>query len=157
MGSGAHSDIQMVSKLVRRMVTQWGMSERLGPIAFGERDEQIFLGRDIVQHTEYSDRTAQLIDDEVKRIVDEAYLRAKKILEDRIDILHRMANALLERETLDAAEIKIILEGGVLPPVEIPAAVKALIKQAETAEARTEPDRKKMPGIPPVIEPGPST
>ena len=158
MGSGAHSDIQMVSKLVRRMVTQWGMSERLGPIAFGERDEQVFLGRDIAQHTEYSDRTAQLIDDEVKRIVDEAYLRAKKILEDRIDILHRMANALLERETLDSAEIKIILAGGVLPPVEIPAAVQTLIKQAEAAsDARSEPDRKKLTGMPPIAEPGPSS
>jgi cell division protease FtsH len=157
MGSGAHSDIQMVSKLVRRMVTQWGMSERLGPIAFGERDEQVFLGRDIVQHIEYSDRTAQLIDDEVKRIVDEAYLRAKKILEDRIDILHRMANALLERETLDAGEIKIILEGGVLPPLPVPPATAAGSKET-TPGARPEVDRRKhVPGIPPMVEPGPTS
>jgi cell division protease FtsH len=155
MGSGASSDIQMVSKLVRRMVTQWGMSERLGPIAFGERDEQVFLGRDIVQHTEYSDRTAQLIDDEVKRIVDEAYLRAKKILEDRIDILHRIANALLERETLDAAEIKIILEGGVLPPLPTPTATTPA-KEAEK-ESRPEHDRRKLPGMPPIVEPGPTS
>ncbi len=155
MGSGASSDIQMVSKLVRRMVTQWGMSERLGPIAFGERDEQVFLGRDIVQHTEYSDRTAQLIDDEVKRIVDEAYLRAKKILEDRLDILHRMANALLERETLDSTEIKIILAGGVLPPLPVP---PETTPAAETPSgARPEVDRRKIPGMPPIVEPGPST
>ena len=154
MGSGAHSDIQMVSKLVRRMVTQWGMSERLGPIAFGERDEQVFLGRDIVQHIEYSDRTAQLIDDEVKRIVDEAYLRARKILEDRMDILHRMANALLERETLDADEIKIILEGGVLPP--LPATKVAAAAKASAPDSRPEVDRRKIPGIPPMIEPGPT-
>jgi cell division protease FtsH len=159
MGSGAHSDIQMVSKLVRRMVTQWGMSERLGPIAFGERDEQVFLGRDIAQHIEYSDRTAQLIDDEVKRIVDEAYLRAKKILEDRIDILHRMANALLERETLDAAEIKIILEGGVLPPLPVPPATAAGTGTKETAPgSRPEVDRRKpISGIPPMVEPGPTS
>jgi cell division protease FtsH len=156
MGSGASSDIQMVSKLVRRMVTQWGMSERLGPIAFGERDEQVFLGRDIVQHTEYSDRTAQMIDDEVKRIVDEAYLRAKKILEDRIDILHRMANALLERETLDAPEIKIILEGGVLPPLPAPAAAAAA-KAEPAPEVKPETDRRKLPGMPPMIEPGPTS
>jgi cell division protease FtsH len=155
MGSGASSDIQMVSKLVRRMVTQWGMSERLGPIAFGERDEQVFLGRDIVQRTEYSDRTAQLIDDEVKRIVDEAYLRAKKILEDRIDILHRMANALLERETLDAPEIKIILEGGVLPP--LPAAPTPAPAKEAAPETRPETDRRKLPGMPPIIEPGPTS
>ncbi|HEX6791238.1 MAG TPA: ATP-dependent zinc metalloprotease FtsH [Candidatus Krumholzibacteria bacterium] len=154
MGSGASSDIQMVSKLVRRMVTQWGMSERLGPIAFGERDEQVFLGRDIVQHTEYSDRTAQLIDDEVKRIVDEAYLRAKKILEDRIDILHRIANALLERETLDSDEIKIILEGGVLPPLPVPATATARPEPA--TETKPETDRRKLPGMPPMIEPGPT-
>jgi cell division protease FtsH len=157
MGSGAHSDIQMVSKLVRRMVTQWGMSERLGPIAFGERDEQVFLGRDIVQHIEYSDRTAQLIDDEVKRIVDEAYLRAKKILEDRMDVLHRMANALLERETLDADEIKIILEGGVLPPLPVPPAATAGTKEVAPG-TRPEVDRRKqVPGIPPMVEPGPTS
>jgi len=155
MGSGAHSDIQMVSKLVRRMVTQWGMSERLGPIAFGERDEQVFLGRDITQHIEYSDRTAQLIDDEVKRIVDEAYLRAKKILEDRIDILHRMANALLERETLDADEIKIILAGGALPPLTTQPAATTGTKES-TPESRPEVDRRKLPGMPPIAEPGPS-
>jgi len=154
MGSGAQSDIQMVSKLVRRMVTQWGMSERLGPIAFGERDEQVFLGRDIVQHTEYSEKTAQMIDEEVKRIVDESYERAKTILEERIDILHRIANALLERETLDSDEIKIILEGGVLPPVPVPAAA---VKPPEAAEARPEVDRKKLPGMPPMIEPGPTS
>jgi cell division protease FtsH len=159
MGSGAHSDIQMVSKLVRRMVTQWGMSERLGPIAFGERDEQVFLGRDIAQHIEYSDRTAQLIDDEVKRIVDESYLRAKKILEDRIDILHRMANALLERETLDAGEIKIILEGGVLPPLPArPVETAGTGTKETTPGARPEVDRRKhVPGIPPMVEPGPTS
>jgi cell division protease FtsH len=133
------------------------MSERLGPIAFGERDEQVFLGRDIVQHIEYSDRTAQMIDDEVKRIVDEQYLRAKKILEDRIDILHRMANALLERETLDAAEIKIILEGGVLPPLPAPPAATAGTKETPSG-ARPEVDRRKpVPGIPPMVEPGPTS
>jgi cell division protease FtsH len=157
MGSGAQSDIQMVSKLVRRMVTQWGMSERLGPIAFGERDEQVFLGRDIVQHTEYSEETARMIDEEVKRIVDESYARAKKILEERIDILHRIANSLLERETLDSAEIRIILEGGVLPPVEVAKAAAAAKPQEAGADARPEVDRKKLPGIPPMVEPGPST
>jgi cell division protease FtsH len=156
MGSGAQSDIQMVSKLVRRMVTQWGMSEKLGPIAFGERDEQVFLGRDIVQHTEYSEETARLIDEEVKRFVDEAYGRARVILQERIDILHRIANALLERETLNSEEIRVILEGGVLPPLPVPAA--AAPAKREEAELRSpETDRKKLAGIPPVIEPGTSS
>ncbi len=153
MGSGAQSDIQMVSKLVRKMVMQWGMSARIGPIAFGERDEQVFLGRDITQTPEYSEKTAQDIDDEIKRIVDEAYGRAKKILEDRIDILHRMANALLERETLDALEIKVILEGGTLEPLPVPIAAKP----ADDAARASEPERKKIPGMPPIAEPGPTS
>jgi cell division protease FtsH len=157
MGSGAQSDIQLVSKLVRKMVMQWGMSPKIGPIAFGERDEQVFLGRDIVQTPEYSEKTAREIDEEIKRIVDESYQRAKKILEDRIDILHRMANALLERETLDAEEIKLILAGGTLPPLPVPATTVAK-PQEETAAGRLpEPDRKKIPGMPPMVEPGPTT
>jgi len=157
MGSGAQQDIQMASKLVRKMVMQWGMSPRLGPIAFGDREEQVFLGRDIMQSTEYSEETARLIDEEVKRIIDEAYDRAKVVLQERIDILHRIANALLERETLDSREIKIILEGGVLPPVVTPAATPAK-REESTADLRSpETDRKKLPGIPPVIEPGTSS
>ncbi len=155
MGSGAQSDIQMVSKLVRKMVMQWGMSPKIGPIAFGERDEQVFLGRDITQTPEYSEKTAQEIDDEIKRIIDESYDRAKKILEDRIDILHRMANALLERETLDAAEIKVILEGGTLEPLPPRLAVKPAEEAA--TERAVEPERKKIPGIPPIAEPGPTS
>jgi len=157
MGSGAQADIQMVSKLARRMVMQWGMSEKLGPIAFGDRDEQVFLGRDIVQSTQYSEKTAQEIDDEVKRIVDEQYERAKGILQERIDILHRMANALLERETLDSHEIGIILEGGTLPPV-VAAPAAAPAEEDKPAARPAEADRKKqMPGLPPIAEPGPST
>jgi cell division protease FtsH len=157
MGSGAQQDIQMASKLVRKMVMQWGMSPRLGPIAFGDREEQVFLGRDIVQNTEYSDDTARLIDEEVKRIIDEAYDRAKVILEERIDILHRIANALLERETLDSQEIQIILEGGVLPPLTTPAAAAAKRDEPAADLRGTETDRKKLAGIPPVIEPGTSS
>ena len=156
MGSGAQSDIQMVSKLVRRMVMQWGMSAKVGPIAFGERDEQVFLGRDITQTPEYSERTAQEIDSEIKRIVDESYGRAKKILEDRIDILHRMANALLERETLDSKEIKVILAGGTLEP--LPERAPAVKPADEAATARApETERKKIPGMPPIAEPGPTS
>jgi len=156
MGSGAQSDIQMVSKLVRRMVMQWGMSPRLGPIAFGDRDEQVFLGRDLVQNNEYSEKIAQEIDDEIKRIVDESYERARKILEERIDILHRMANALLERETLDSKEIALVLEGRTLPPLVLPSSAPRASESSP--EHRSEGERsKKMPSIPPVIEPGTSS
>jgi len=155
MGSGAQQDIQMASKLVRKMVMQWGMSARLGPISFGEREEQIFLGREIHQHTDYSERTAQEIDAEVKRIIDEMYNRAKRILEERIDVLHAMAHALLERETLDAEEIKVLLEGGTLNPVRTP-------KASRVGEAGREKVPKERPsvkpeefprGIPPLPDP----
>ena len=155
MGSGAQQDIQMASKLVRKMVMQWGMSARLGPISFGEREEQIFLGREIHQHTDYSERTAQEIDAEVKRIIDEMYNRAKRILEERIDVLHAMAHALLERETLDAEEIKVLLEGGTLNPVRTP-------KASRVGEAGREKVAKERPsvkpeefprGIPPLPDP----
>ncbi|HEU4366517.1 MAG TPA: ATP-dependent zinc metalloprotease FtsH [Candidatus Krumholzibacteria bacterium] len=157
MGSGAQADIQMVSKLARRMVMQWGMSEKLGPIAFGDRDEQVFLGRDIVQNHHYSEKTARDIDDEVKRIVDEQYDRARVILEERIDILHRMANALLEREILDSEQIKVILHGGTLAPLEADRALAGAADEKPAMRA-TEPDRKKqMPGLPPIAEPGTTT
>ncbi len=118
MGSGAQADIEMASKLVRRMVTQWGMSDSLGPISFGEREEQIFLGREIQQHQDYSEKTAEEIDEEVKKIVTQCYDRAKKILEDKTEILHKMAHALLERESLDREEIQMLLKGEELPPVK---------------------------------------
>jgi cell division protease FtsH len=153
MGSGAQSDIQMASKLARRMVMQWGMSDALGPISFGERDEQIFLGREIHQHTDYSEKTAQEIDMEVKSIIDTMYGRAKEILETKIDVLHAMASALLERETLDAEEIKIMLEGGTLEPV----AEKEPVAKEEPVEERkpsARPDAEEFPrGMPPLADP----
>jgi cell division protease FtsH len=155
MGSGAQQDIQMASKLVRKMVMQWGMSEKLGPIAFGEREEQIFLGREIHQHTDYSEKTAQEIDKEVKRIVDEMYGRAKGILEDKIDVLHAMANALLERETLDAEEIKTLLEGGTLEPLTTPSAPPEPVTEGEPVrEEKPSARPEEFPrGIPPLADP----
>ncbi len=159
MGSGAQQDIEMVSKLVRKMVMQWGMSEKLGPIAFGERDEQIFLGRDIVQHTDYSEETAREIDAEVRRIVSEAYERARKILEERLEVLHRMAEALLERETLDSEEIRVILEGGELPPLRRPTPRRAESEAAPTSADAADAghERRELPGgISPIPDPDPS-
>jgi len=158
MGSGAQQDIQMASKLVRRMVMQWGMS-KLGPIAFGDRDEQIFLGREIAQHTDYSESTAKEIDTEVKRIIDVAYDRAKEILEERIDVLHAMAAALLERETLDAGEILTLLDGRPLAELHAPPAETAEKPEADTAtEPEKDAGRKEFPGgIPPLADPDPST
>jgi len=158
MGSGAQSDIQMASKLVRKMVMQWGMSEKLGPIAFGEREEQIFLGREIHQHTDYSEKTAQDIDNEVKAIIDEMYGRAQAILETKIDVLHAMASALLERETLDAEDIKILLEGGTLEPLPVPESGKVEEVQKEAQETKPSIRPEEFPrGIPPLADPDAST
>jgi cell division protease FtsH len=147
MGSGAQSDIQMASKLVRKMVTQWGMSEKLGPISFGEREEQIFLGREIQQHQDYSEETAQVIDEEVTRIISECYDRAKKILEDNLDILHSMAKALLERETLGREEIELLLKRESLPPFR---KRHTTAQKEEPAAEKTEPQqaRSEFPGTP---------
>jgi cell division protease FtsH len=109
--TGAANDIERASDLARRMVCEWGMSEVLGPLTFGKREEQIFLGREIAQHRDYSEQTAIDIDKEVRRIVEENYERAKDLLSGNIDILHRVAQELLEKETLNAQDIdKIIIE-----------------------------------------------
>jgi len=114
MTTGAGNDIERITDLARKMVCEFGMST-LGPMTFGKKEEQIFLGREIAQHRDFSDDTAKQIDAEVRKFVDAAYQAAYTILENNQDIMHRMAAALLERETLDAAEIKLIIEGKELP------------------------------------------
>ncbi|MBM3316782.1 MAG: ATP-dependent zinc metalloprotease FtsH [Candidatus Eisenbacteria bacterium] len=114
--TGAASDISSATQLARRMVCQWGMSEKLGPIQFGSKDELIFLGKEISQQRDYSERTAQLIDEEVNRIVTTAYTRAREILEDNRETLDRLAQALLEREILDREEVGKIIAGGSAAP-----------------------------------------
>ncbi|UCF07123.1 MAG: ATP-dependent zinc metalloprotease FtsH [bacterium] len=116
IGSGAQNDIKQASNLIRKMVMQWGMSSKLGPIAFGDHEEQIFLGKEIAVRKDYSEQTAREIDEEVKGIMDECYNRAKAILTEHEEQLHKVALALLEREVLDAEEIKILLNNGTLPP-----------------------------------------
>ena len=114
MTTGAGNDIERSTELARKMVCEYGMSG-LGPMTFGKKEEQIFLGREIAQHRDFSDETARQIDAEVRLFVDAAYKSAYTILDTNQDIMHRMAAALLERETLDAAEIKLIIEGKELP------------------------------------------
>ncbi|MCJ7813022.1 ATP-dependent zinc metalloprotease FtsH, partial [bacterium] len=101
LSTGAGNDIESATELARKMVCEWGMSEKLGPITFGKKSEEIFLGREIAQHRDYSENTAILIDQEVRKIVQEAYECAHKLLNENVNTLHRMAKALLEREILD--------------------------------------------------------
>jgi cell division protease FtsH len=109
MTTGAGNDIEQATEMARRMVCDYGMSS-LGPLTFGKREEQIFLGREIAQHRDYSEDTAIKIDLEVKRFISEGYEKAKKILEENRDTLARIAEALLEREVLDANEVRMIIQ-----------------------------------------------
>jgi cell division protease FtsH len=119
--TGAGNDIVRATELARKMVCEYGMSD-LGPLTYGKKEQEVFLGRDIAQARDYSDDTAKQIDVAVRAFVDEGYRSAYKILEDNADIMHRMATALLERETLDKAEIDLIIEGKELPPFKSPLA-----------------------------------
>jgi cell division protease FtsH len=138
--SGASNDIEVATDLARRMVCEWGMSEALGPLAFGKKEEQIFLGREISSHQDYSEQTAMAIDSEVRRIVTEQYQRAKQILLDNLDSLTRLSDALLEYETLDGAEINTILGGGAIQR-EKP------VKRPAPASAKPVPERKEKKKI----------
>ncbi|MBI5206143.1 MAG: ATP-dependent metallopeptidase FtsH/Yme1/Tma family protein [Nitrospirae bacterium] len=110
MTTGAGNDLERATDLARRMVTEWGMSEKLGPLTFGKKEEQVFLGRDIAKHKDYSEKTAEDIDGEVKRIVIEAYERAKTLLANNFDTLDVFAKTLLEKETMDAVEIDAMIK-----------------------------------------------
>jgi cell division protease FtsH len=118
--TGAAQDIHQATDLARRMVTQFGMSDAVGPIAVGDREAEIFLGREVVQRREISERTAELVDNEVKRILGEAYERAREILTAQRAQLDRIAAALLERETLDHEELNLVVQGKTLPPMKVP-------------------------------------
>ncbi len=142
--TGAANDIEVATERSRKMVTEWGMSPAMGPLAFGKKEEQIFLGREISQHRDYSEYTAIQIDREVKRIVEGAYNRAKKILEENRDTLIRLAEALLEYETLDAYEIESIIKG-------IPLKPKAPVPSDIDSEGQ--PSREKAPESSPLSPP----
>jgi cell division protease FtsH len=128
------------------MVTVYGMSETLGPIAFGQKEEAIFLGREIAQHRDYSEQTAIKIDEEVRLIVDEAYTTAKKILQDHEDLLHTIAERLIEKETLDGKEIDAIIQAA-KPGLSFTRTVSAedlmAEERAKTGISQPKPEPKK--------------
>jgi cell division protease FtsH len=118
MTTGAGNDLERATDLARRMVCDWGMSEKLGPLTFGKKEEMIFLGREIAQHRDFSEETAIKIDEEVTSIVIENYTRVKQLLTDNVSTLHRIAESLLERESLDTDDIDKIVKGEPLEPLE---------------------------------------
>jgi cell division protease FtsH len=145
--TGAANDIEVATERARKMVTEWGMSDAMGPLTFGKKEEQIFLGREIAQHRDYSEATAIRIDEEVRRIVDEAYQRSWDILDSNREALIRLAEALLEFETLDILEIEAIIKGQTLEKG----------KAASTdVDSDSEPVEEKAPGpspLPQLINP----
>ena len=114
--TGASSDIQKATSIARRMVTQWGLSDAIGPILVGDNEQEVFLGRDLQSRREVSEQTAQLVDAEVKRVITNAYEGAKAVLSENLELLHTIAAALLERETLTGEDIRMIARGETLPP-----------------------------------------
>jgi cell division protease FtsH len=107
--TGAGNDLEEATDLARKMVCEWGMTEKLGPLSYGKKKEQIFLGREIAQHRDYSEATAVAIDSEVKRIVEKNHEKVKSLLSENRDALDRLAETLLERESLDADDINAIV------------------------------------------------
>ncbi|WDT81691.1 MAG: hypothetical protein MPW14_08235 [Candidatus Manganitrophus sp.] len=113
--TGAGNDIEKATDLARKMVCEWGMSEKMGPLTFGKKEQEIFLGREINQHRDYSEYTAIEIDNEVRRLVTENYERAKTLITNNMKALKALAEALLEKESLDAPEIDRILQSSISP------------------------------------------
>jgi cell division protease FtsH len=116
--TGAGNDIERSTEIARKMVCEWGMSEKLGPLAYGQKEEQIFLGREFAQHRDYSEETAHLIDSEIRSIVTGSYEKAKSILQQNLATLHQLANALLEKEVLDASQIDFIMKGEMVSVIQ---------------------------------------
>ena len=150
ISSGAAGDIQQATSIAKSMVMHWGMSEKLGNVLYGEAQEYVFLGRDMMRSKDYSEQTAQSIDDEVKRLVDEGYNSAKKLIDEHRDKLEMIANALLEYETLDGTQVEEIVKTGKFTPppvkpsdVEPPSGAQASTPMPEVVK----PLPPKLPGF----------
>ncbi len=146
--TGAGNDIERATALARRMVTQFGMSELIGPLAVGDKEQEIFLGREFAQRREISERTAQMVDDEVKRLVDEAYARATTIILEHRELLDRIADALLERETIDREDLDRLVKNLPLPPRNLPP-TGSPAAQATPTKPGASPTRAPILGAPP--------
>jgi cell division protease FtsH len=150
ISSGAAGDIQQATNMTRAMVMQWGMSDRLGMVQYGDDDEYIFLGREMARAKVYSESTAQEIDAEVKRIIDESYKRAKEIITSKLDKLELIAKSLLEYETLDGVQVEEIVRTGTFtPPAPTPQVEPPQGAPAGTPlpELPGKPAPPKLPGL----------
>jgi cell division protease FtsH len=147
--TGAANDIQKATSLARRYVSQWGLSEAIGPVLVGENDQEVFLGRELTHRREVSEKTAQLVDAEVSRLLTESYDRAKQTLTENAALLHAVAGALLERETLTSEDLDILVRGEKLPPRKTPAP-PAVPVPTPTPTAQPKPAKPPLLGGPEV-------
>jgi cell division protease FtsH len=122
ISTGASNDIKQATELAQKMVRAWGMSEVLGPLSYSKDEEQIFLGREIAQHRDYSEATAKSIDEEIRKLITDAYQKAKTVLNDNIDILHKLAELLLEEETVMGAALDALILS-LRPGIKLPSAI----------------------------------
>jgi cell division protease FtsH len=152
--TGASSDIQQATGIARRYVSQWGLSDAIGPVLVGDNEQEVFLGRDFGSRRQVSERTAQQVDDEVSRVITEAYGRAMQTLTTHRDLLDRLANALLERETLTREDIALLEQGKALPPRQDPPTTAAPLTSA--APPATVPEPLRIPPIGGTPEPSPA-
>jgi cell division protease FtsH len=148
--TGAGNDIERATDIARKMVCDWGMSEKLGPLKYGQGEHEVFLGRDYAQTKTFSDTTGRLIDEEIRGIVERGMEKADSILRENIDVMHRLSEALLEREILDGSEIDIILAGGTLPPFERRQEPKKEERKFKIADDVVAPPLKDLGGIAPM-------
>jgi cell division protease FtsH len=139
ISTGAANDIKQATDLAQQMIRTWGMSEDLGLLCYAKGEEQVFLGREIAQHRDYSEATAQKIDNEIHRLIDNAYKRAREVLEENLDILHKLSDQLLEKETVMGAELDELIVS-LRPDIKLP--LKRYDERADAAKDR--PDAKKQ-------------
>ena len=155
--TGAGNDIEQGTDLARKMICEWGMSETMGPLAYGKKEEQIFLGREISQHKDYSEATAIAIDKEVKELVGKSYERAKKLVRENKKTLDKLAEALLERESLGSHEVDVIVFGKIkadeLAKKEAKAKAAVIAEQENSIEAKSESNTKPEPATKPETNP----
>jgi cell division protease FtsH len=151
MTTGAGNDLERSTELARKMVCEWGMSDAMGPLTFGKKEEQIFLGREIAQHQDYSEDTAIHIDQEIKRVVITNYDRARLVLEQRRPALDRIAEELLTREVLDADQVRKIVNGEPLEEHKPAAAAAAALGDDGRRATKERPSI--VPPIPPLNKP----
>jgi cell division protease FtsH len=150
MNTGAASDIERATEIARRMVREWGMSDKLGPVQYASREGEVFLGKEVGRASDFSQSIQQEIDSEVRRILDDRYKLAEKLIHENIDTLHRLAKAAIERETLNAEDIDTIVRGGELKPLpkeEAKSSSSAEVTSVETTENASKPDTAEDTGI----------